>query len=245
MRVKCKSKWNGKVFVCTTNVNRLNYQPLFGNISPRSCPWSHFSREGAKTGHKKAAEVEPTMCKDEIECNGALSVTGGLEVLFADVRSLVFAVGGFSTFWQRLVSVAYVITIFWLVFGYWVIHKVTACLGITNKRSPLSLSVTTLKSVELYSSLQRRHVIWCVIDQSLEVDLTLHPWKMQQWVLSSELSITTKSLQLFFPASKISISFNIAMRKLSKCHSLFPFCLARFLLISFGNFFLIETRMSL
>ena len=160
------------------------------------------------------------------------------------VRSLVFAVGGFSTFWQRLVSVAYVITIFWLVFRYWVIHKVTACLGITNKRSLLSLSVTTLKSVELYSSLQRRHVIWCVIDQSLEVDLTLHPWKMQQWVLSSELSITTKSLQLFFPASKISISFNIAMRKLSKCHSLFPFCLARFLLISFGNFFLLETRMS-
>ena len=103
VRVKCKSKWNGRVFVCTTNVNRLNYQPLFGNISPRSCPWSHFSREGAKTGHKKAAEVEPTMCKDEIECNGALSVTGGLEVLFADVRSLVFAVGGFSTPWQRLV----------------------------------------------------------------------------------------------------------------------------------------------
>ena len=124
------------------------------------------------------------------------------------------------------------------------IHKVTACLGITKKRSFLSLSVTTLKSVELYSSLQRRHVIWCVIDQSLEVDLTLHSWKMQRWVLSSELSITTKSLQLFFPATKISISFNIAMRKLSKCHSLFPFCLARFLLISFGNFFLIETRMS-
>ena len=93
------------------------------------------------------------------------------------------------------------------------IHKVTACLGITNKRSLLSLSVTILNSVELYSSLQRRHVIWCVIDQSLEVDLTLHSWKMQRWVLSSELSITTKSLQLFFPASKISISFNIAMRK--------------------------------
>ena len=75
------------------------------------------------------------------------------------------------------------------------IYKVTACLGITNKRSLLSLSVTTLKSAELCSSLQRRHVIWCVIDQSLEVDLTLHSWKMQRWVLSSELSITTKSLQ--------------------------------------------------
>ena len=98
VRVKCKSKWNGRVFVCTANVNRLNYQPLYGNMSPRFFPRTHFSREGAKTGHERAAEIEPTMCKDKIECNGALSVTGGLEVLFADVRSLVFAVGGFSTF---------------------------------------------------------------------------------------------------------------------------------------------------
>ena len=65
-------------------------------------------------------------------------------------------------------------------------HDILTCVW-----SLLSLSVTILNLVELYSSLQRRHVIWCVIDQSLEVDLTLHSWKMQRWVLPSELSVTT------------------------------------------------------
>ena len=44
------------------NLNeRLNYQPLFENMCPRSSPGTPLSSwEGAWTGQERAAEIEPT-----------------------------------------------------------------------------------------------------------------------------------------------------------------------------------------
>lgn len=113
--------------------------------------------------------------------------------------------------------VAHLTSVPWLALrSEWRLKQLRHALASRTMEYLFPLSVTTFQSFALCSPSQKRHVRL-----------------VGRWSMGGEIIITRTVLTW----SKISISFKIALRKLSICHFLFSFCLARFFLIPLGNFF--------